>query len=77
MAVGGTRNTLSIIPTVTNGGKATWMIVAGALNIEKLIVFLREFIEDAKKKGILILDNLRVHRSKPVKARLAEHQAQI
>ena len=34
-------------------------------------------IKDAGKKVFLILDNLRVHHSKPVKAWLAEHQAQI
>jgi transposase len=53
------------------------MIVEGAFNSDKLIEFLQALIEDAKKKVFLILDNLRVHHSKPVKAWLAEHQAQI
>lgn len=52
-------------------------IVEGAFNSDKLIEFLQALIEDAKKKVFLILDNLRVHHSKPVKAWLAEHQAQI
>ena len=34
-------------------------------------------IKDADKKVFLILDNLRVHHSKPVKAWLAEHKGQI
>jgi transposase len=43
----------------------------------KLIEFLQALIKDLPKKGFLILDNLRVPHSKPVKAWLAEHQAQI
>ncbi len=77
MAVGGTRHTLSMISTVTNQSKASWMIVEGAFNSDKLIEFLQALIEDTKKKVVLILDNLCVHHSKPVKAWLAEHQAQI
>ena len=34
-------------------------------------------VKDAAKKVFLILDNLRVHRSKPVKAWLAQHPAQM
>ena len=34
-------------------------------------------IKDSAKKVYLILDNLRVHHSKPVKTWLAEHQNQI
>ena len=76
-AVGGTRHKLSMISTVTNQGKARWMIVEDAFNSDKLIEFLEALIQDAPKKVFLILDNLRVHHSKPVKAWLAEHQEQI
>lgn len=74
---GGTRHKLSMISTVTNQGKARWMIVDEAFNSDKLIEFLEALIKDAPKKVFLILDNLRVHHSKPVKAWLAEHQTQI
>jgi hypothetical protein len=37
MAVGGTRQKLSMIATVTHQGKARWMIVDGAFNHERLI----------------------------------------
>ena len=77
MAVGGTRHKLSMISTVTNQGKTRWMIVEDALNSDKLIEFLEALIKDSAKKVYLILDNLRVHHSKPVKAWLAEHQNQI
>ena len=76
-AVGGTRHKLSMISTVTNQGKTRWMIVDEAFNSDKLIEFLAALIKDAPKKVFLILDNLRVHHSKPVKAWLAEHEAQI
>jgi transposase len=73
-AVGGHRHKLSMISTVTNQGKMRWMIVDDAFNSDKLIEFLRALIKDAAKKIFLILDNLRVHHSKPVKAWLAVHK---
>ena len=80
MAVGGTRQKLSMISTVTNQGKASWMIIDGAFNHEKLIEFFAALVVDGKracKKVFLILDNLGVHHCKPVKAWLSEHQADI
>lgn len=73
MAVGGTREKLSMISTVTNQGKTRWMIIDGAFNSDRLIEFLEALIKDAPRKVFLILDNLGVHHSKPVKAWLAEH----
>lgn len=77
MAVGGTRQKLSMIATVTNQGKARWMIIDEAFDAEKLIEFLQALIKDAGKKVFLILDNLRVHHSKLVKAWVAERKDQI
>ena len=67
------RHGLSVISTVTNKGQMRWRIFDGALNTDILIDFLRRLIKGANKKLFLILDNLRVHHAKPVKARLAEH----
>lgn len=77
LAVGGTRQKLSMIATVTNQGKTRWMIIDEAFDAEKLIEFLAALIKDAGKKVFLILDNLRVHHSKLVKAWVAERQDQI
>ena len=80
MAVGGTREKLSMISTVTNQGRANWMIIDGAFNHERLIEFLDALRRDGKrrrKKVFLVLDNLGVHHCKPVKAWLAEHQRDI
>jgi transposase len=76
-AVGGHRHKLSMIFTVTNQGKTRWMIVDDAFNSDKLIEFLAALLKDADKKVFLILDNLRVHHSKPVKAWLAGRKEQI
>ena len=75
--VGGTREKLSMIATVTNKGQARWMIIDSAFNSDKFIEFLDALIEDAQKKIFLILDNLRVHHSKPVKAWAEEHEKKI
>ena len=75
--VGGTREKLSMIATVTNQGKARWMIIDEAFNAERLIEFLQGLVQDAGRKVFLILDNLRVHHSKPVKAWLADRKDQI
>lgn len=71
------RHGLSVISTVTNQGKMRWKAFDGALNSDILIDFLRRLIKDARRKVYLILDNLRVHHSKPVKAWLDEHGHEI
>lgn len=75
--VGGTRQKLSMIAIVTNQGKARWMIIDDAFDSEKRIEFLATLIKDAGRKGFLILDNMRVHHSKIVKAWVAERIDQI
>lgn len=67
------RHGLSIISTVTNKGQMRWKIFDGALNSDILIDFLRRLIKGAPRKIFLVLDNLRVHHCKPVKAWLAKH----
>jgi len=48
------------------------------MNADILIDFMKRLIKDAKgKKVFLILDNLKVHHAKRVKAWLAEHKQQI
>lgn len=71
------REGLSVISTVTNKGAMRWKIFDGALNADILIDFTKRLVRDAKRKVYLILDNLRVHHSKPVKKWLAEHRDEI
>lgn len=68
LSVGGTRQKLSMIATVTNQGKTRWMIIEESFNADKFCEFLQALIKDAGKKVFLILDKLRVHHSKQVKA---------
>jgi transposase len=44
---------------------------------ERRINFMERLIRSREQKIFLVLDNLRVHHSKPVKKRLAEHTGQI
>jgi len=71
------RHGLSVISTVTNKGTMRWKIFDGALNSDILIDFMKRLVKDAGRKVYLILDNLRVHHSKRVKAWLAEHKSEI
>lgn len=71
------RENVGLISTVTNQGKVRWMVLNGALNSDQLIVFLKRLVKDAKRKVFLILDNLRVHHAKLVKAWLEKHQDEI
>jgi transposase len=73
----GRREKLSMISTVTNQGKARWMIIDDAFNADRLIEFLEALVKDAVRKIFLILDNLRVHHAKPVKAWLDERAEMI
>jgi transposase len=71
------RHSLSIISSVTNKGEMRWKIFDGALNASIFIDFLKRLIRNAKKKIFLIVDNLRVHHSRPVKAWLEANAAKI
>lgn len=73
----GTRQKLSMISAVTNQGKVRWMIIDGNFAAEKLIEFLEALIKDAVRKIFLVLDNLRAHHSKLVKAWLEERKDRI
>ena len=75
--VGGTREKLSMISTVTNQGKTSWMMIDGNFNHERLIEFFQALTRQAGRKVFLILDNLGVHHCAPVKKWLAAHKKQI
>ena len=53
------------------------MIIDESFNSDKLIEFLEAMIKDRQRKVFLILDNLRVHHSKPVKAWALENDQKI
>lgn len=71
------RASCNRISAITNQGKVRFQIYDGSMNADRLIGFLKRLIKDAERKVILILDNLRVHHAKLVKAWVADHKGQI
>ena len=71
------RKSLSLIAAVTNQGKVRFMIYAGGITPQRLILFMRRLTKDAKRKVFLILDNLNVHKSRMVKDWLVANAKRI
>jgi transposase len=64
----GKAESVNMISTVTNLGKLRFMIYEGSFNAQVFIRFLTRLIKSSSKKVHLIVDNLRVHHAKLVKA---------
>lgn len=71
------KSHVSMISSITNGGKVRFMMYQNAMNAKLLIKFMTRLIKDADRKVFLILDNLRVHHGKNVKQWFEEHKEQI
>lgn len=71
------RTSLNMISAITNQGKVRFMVYEETMDAAILIRFMERLIKDAGRKVFLILDNLRVHHAKIVKAWLDKRQAQI
>lgn len=64
----GKAESVNMISTVTNLGKLRFMIYDGSFNAQVFIKFLTRLVKSSPKKVHLIVDNLRVHHAKLVKA---------
>lgn len=71
------RFSTNMVSTVTNQGKVEFMIYSGTMNSQRFIEFLEQLIKNKERKLYLILDNLKVHHSKPVKHWVEEHIEKI
>jgi transposase len=71
------RVTRSLIAAVSNRGLMRFMLYEGALNVERFLAFLRRLTKDAGRKVFLIVDNLKVHHARKVKAWVASHAHEI
>jgi transposase len=71
------RFSINMISTVTNQGKVEFMIYKETMNADMFIKFLKQLIKRKERKIYLILDNLRVHHSKIVKAWVEENKEYI
>jgi len=68
---------INMLSAISNRGKLRFMLYKSNMNAAKLIDFMRRLCSDARRKVFLILDNLRVHHSKKVKAWLEAHKPEI
>lgn len=71
------RESINMISAITNQGKVRFRFFDGNMNADVLIDFMMRLVNEAHRKVILILDNLRVHHCKPVKEWLEKHKAMI
>ena len=68
----------SVKSAVTNRGFARWMVYPGALDSDRFIEFMTRLVRQAGgRKVYLLLDNVRVHHSAPVKAWLVQQAEAI
>lgn len=68
---------LNMISAINNQGLLRYMIYEKNMNARVLIKFMRWLKKDEKRTVFLILDNLRVHHAKLVKAWLEGHEDEI
>ena len=73
----GQHTKINMISAVSNKGKVRFMFYSENMTQQKLIKFMENLIRNAKKKIIFIIDNLKVHHGKKVKAWLEKHKEKI
>lgn len=66
------RTRVNMISAITNQGKVRFMLYEEKMNAAVFIKFLKRLINDTPRKVFLIVDNLRVHHSGPVKKYLSQ-----
>ena len=71
------RFKINMISSITNRGKLRFMVYEQNMDASVFITFLERLIESSQKKVFLILDNLRIHHAKIVKAWVEEHKEKI
>lgn len=68
---------INMISAITNTGKSMFALYDESINVDRFIDFMQRVIDSNDKKVYLIVDNLRVHHAKLVKAWVEEHKNQI
>ncbi len=71
------KESIGLVSTVTNQGQMRFMVYRNAMNATIMKKFLARLIKDAERKVFLIVDNLKVHHSAPVKEWLEAHEDKI
>ncbi len=73
----GKRFKTNMISTITNKGVMRFMLFDESFTTSVFIAFLKRLIKGQKRKVFLVVDNMRVHHAKVVKAWIEEHKDQI
>jgi transposase len=68
---------VNMISAITNQGQVRFMVYEQTMNQQLLLDFMRRLVRETERKVFLILDNLRVHHGKIVRAWLEEHRDEI
>lgn len=71
------RERVNMLSAISSGGSVRFMVYQDAMNQQRLIEFMRRLICTSERKVFLILDNLKVHHGKLVKAWLEKHKEKI
>lgn len=71
------KSRINMISAISNQGTLRFMFYDETMISERLIAFMKRLIHDASRKVYLILDNLRTHHSKAVKAWLETNSDRI
>ena len=78
LACGSPTSNLSLSPSNNNQGRLCFHAYSGGLTILKFLRFAKAVIHDSpSKKVVLIVDNLRIHHAKIVRAWAARHRDEI
>ena len=73
----GSRFKCNVLAAITPHGQMNWTVYTENFTSKKFIEFLGRVIRQANQKIFMIVDNLRVHHSKPVKAYLKKNKDKI
>lgn len=68
---------VNMVSTVTAQGKVSFMVYDGRMDADLFIVFMVQLLKWKRRKVFLIVDNLRVHHAKVVKAWAADNAQRI
>jgi transposase len=71
------KERINMLSAITNQGSVRFMMFEANMNQKKLIEFMRRLIAGAREKVFFILDNLRVHHGRLVRAWLEKHKDRI
>lgn len=71
------RFSVNMISAINNRGSLRFMMYEQNVTARVLLRFMTRLIKDASRKVLLIVDNLRVHHAKLVKAWIERHRSEI